>query len=314
MVLKFSLVIALVLVFTVSQTSFVHAQETESSVSFLYDPAIEGVTAFATVVAEAAPKIIAAFILLIIGLIVGKVISRVVEKAASKLLNKIAKHESDGSVISETTSPKDSSKLIATSVRWFVYIFFIISAINALEFEQLSSALTDLWLWIPNLLAFILIIVIGMIIANVIGKWLDQELIKSELGGTKYIKSGVKIVIYAIIIAISLTQLGIGEEVIPILITAFSWSIAIAVGASIAMGLGFALKDVLPAAINSASRQKHILKVGQKVKIGENSGTITASELLYIILSNENNESVVIPTKNIQDKIITIFGSVEAKE
>ena len=314
MVLKFSLVVALLLVFTVSQTSFVHAQETESSVSFLYDPAIEGVTAFATVVAEAAPKIIAAFILLFIGLIVGKVISRVVEKAASKLLNKIAKHESDGSVISETTSPKDSSKLIATSVRWFVYIFFIISAINALEFEQLSSALTNLWLWIPNLLAFILIIVIGMIIANIIGKWLDQELIKSELGGTNYIKSGVKIVIYAIIIAISLTQLGIGEEVIPILITAFSWSIAIAVGASIAMGLGFALKDVLPAAINSASRQKHILKVGQKVKIAENSGTITAVELLYIILSNENNESVVIPTKNIQDKIITIFGSVEAKK
>ncbi len=314
MVLKFSLVVALLLVFTVSQTSFVHAQETESSISFLYDPAIEGVTAFATVVAEAAPKIIAAFILLIIGLIVGKVISRVVEKAASKLLSKVAKHENDGSVISETTSPKDSSKLIATSVRWFVYIFFIISAINALEFEQLSSALTDLWLWIPNLLAFILIIVIGMIIANVIGKWLDQELIKSELGGTNYIKSGVKIVIYAIIVAISLTQLGIGEEVIPILITAFSWSIAIAVGASIAMGLGFALKDILPAAINSASRQKHILKVGQKVKIAENSGTITASELLYIILSNENNESVVIPTKNIQDKIITIFGSVEAKE
>ena len=314
MVLKFSLVVALLLVFTVSQTSFVHAQETESSVSFLYDPAIEGVTAFATVVAEAAPKIIAAFILLIIGLIVGKVISRVVEKAASKLLSKVAKHENDGSVISETTSPKDSSKLIATTVRWFVYIFFIISAINALEFEQLSSALTDLWLWIPNLLAFILIIVIGMIIANVIGKWLDQELIKSELGGTKYIKSGVKIVIYAIIVAISLTQLGIGEEVIPILITAFSWSIAIAVGASIAMGLGFALKDVLPAAINSALRQKHILKVGQKVKIAENSGTITAVELLYIILSNENNESVVIPTKNIQDKIITIFGSVEAKE
>ncbi|MDH3341083.1 MAG: mechanosensitive ion channel [Nitrosopumilus sp.] len=278
------------------------------SVGFLYEPGIEAVTAFATGIAESAPKIIAAIILLIIGLIAGKVIGKVIEKSASKLLQKVTKNNDNDDVVTQTTSSRDSSKLIAASIRWFVYLFFIIAAINALEFEQLSTALTDLWLWVPNLLAFILIVVVGLIIANFIGKWLDQELIKKEFGGSKYVIIGVKTVIYAIIFAVALTQLGIGDTIIPILISAFAWSIAIGVGAAIAIGLGFALKDILPAAINTASKQRSVLKIGQKVRIGDISGTLTAVELLHVIVATENNESVIIPTKELSNSSITVIG------
>ena len=282
-----------------------------NSVEFLYEPGIEALTAFATGVAESAPKIIAAIILLVIGLIAGKVIGKVVEKSASKILQKVNKNNDSDDVVTQTTSSRDSSKLIAASVRWFVYLFFIIAAINALEFEQLSTALTDLWLWVPNLLAFILIIVVGLIIANFIGKWIDQELIKKEFGGSKYVITGVKAVIYAVIFAIALTQLGIGDTIIPILVSAFAWSIAIGVGAAIAIGLGFALKDILPAAINTAAKRRSVLKIGQKVRIGEVSGTITAVELLHIIIATQNNESIIIPTKELDNAQITIIGETQ---
>ncbi len=301
----------LVAFFSISGISEQTAFAQENSFEFLYEPAIEGLTAFVTGIAESAPKIIAAVILLIIGLVAGKVIGRVVEKSASKLLHQLHKNEPETSdnVVTQTTSTRDSSRLIASSVRWFVYLFFVIAAINALEFEQLSTALIDLWIWVPNLLAFILIIVIGLIIVNFIGKWIDQELIKKEFGGSKYVITGVRVIIYAVIFAIALTQLGIGETIIPILVTAFAWSIAIGIGAAIAMGLGFTFKEVFPAAISSAISQRSFLKVGQKVKIGEISGTITAVELLHIIIANENNESVIIPTKELTTSSITILGT-----
>jgi small-conductance mechanosensitive channel len=298
----------LVIFFTIGGSLDQTAFAQESSGDFLYEPAVEALTTFSTGVAESAPKIIAAVILLIIGLVAGKVIGRVIEKSSTKLLKKVHKDDGNDDELAQTTSSKDSSKLIAASVRWFVYLFFIIAAINALEFEQLSLALTDLWLWVPNLLAFILIIILGMIIANFIGKWLDQELIKQEYGGSKYVTTGVKVIIYAVIFAIALTQLGVGETIIPILVSAFSWSIAAGIGAAIAIGLGFTFKDMFPAIINSASKQRSILKVGQKVQVGEDKGTITAVDLLHVILANENNESIVIPTKNISNQTIRIFG------
>ncbi|MDH3617234.1 MAG: thiamine pyrophosphate-binding protein [Nitrosopumilus sp.] len=142
----------------------------------------------------------------------------------------------------------------------------------------------------------------------------NEQLIKQEYGGSKYITTGVKIIIYAVIIAIALTQLGVGETIIPILVAAFSWSIAAGIGAAIAIGLGFTFKDMFPAIINSASKQRSILKVGQKVKIGEDKGTITAVDLLHIILANENNESIIIPTKNLSNQTIRVFGNPVKEE
>lgn len=277
-------------------------------VESLYDPVIEGVTSFTTSIAETAPKIIAAIILLIIGFFVGKIVGRVVAKASIKLLQKANLQNDD--TVSKGTSNRDSSKLIASSVRWFIYLFFIIAAINALEFEQLSTALIDLWLWVPNLLAFILIVVVGLIVASFITKWVDQELLRSTFGGSKYVKVGIQVIIYSVIFAVGLTQLGIGQQIIPILVSAFSWSIAIGIGAAIAFALGFALKDVIPAAISSSSKRKSFLKVGQKIKVDNVSGTLTAVELLHIIIATENNESVIIPTAQLNNSKITILGTI----
>ena len=55
-------------------------------------------------------------------------------------------------------------------------------------------------------------------------------------------------------------------------------------------------------------RDTKILRLGQKVQIGEDKGTITAVDLLHIILANENNESLVIPTKNLSNQTIRVFG------
>ncbi len=310
---RLPLVVALLLVFTVSQTSFVYAQETEP-LEDIYIPVTEALTTFTISIAESIPKIIGAVILLIIGLIAGKIIGAAVGKIAKKIIQKTEeKKGADSTTIVEIPGKLDSARLISSTVRWFIYLFFIVAAVNALEFEQLTVALTDLWLWVPNLLAFVLIIIIGLIIVNFVSKWIDQELIQRDLGGSKYIITGVKVVIYGIIFAVALTQLGIGEDIIPILVSSFSWSISIAIGAAIAIGLGFALKDIIPSLIGFAANQRLGLKKGQKVKIGDITGTITVIEALHIVVTDEKNETIIIPTKEIMNKTIRIISSKSKK-
>ena len=248
--------------------------------------------------------------ILAIGLVAGKVAARVVEKAAKKIMQKAnLQNAAKSHLIEETVGKFDSAHLIASTVKWFVYLFFIVAAINALQLTQLTSALTSLWLWIPNVLAFVLIVIIGSVIANYIIKWVNHELVVHHYGGTRYIGVGVKAVIYSIVFAVGLTQIGIGQSVIPTLVAAFSWSIAVALGAAIAVGLGFTLKDVLPAAIAGASNQRSLFKVGQTVRIGDVTGVITASEVFHIIVTNEKNESIIIPTKELMHKQVTILHS-----
>ena len=296
-----------------SGTGIAYAQSTSIGDQF-YGPETEALKTFATEIAGSAPKIIAAAVLLIIGLAVGKIVSRVVEKASRKILKKASLHNTSESILVEETVGKiDSSRLIAATVKWFVYLFFIVAAINELQLQQLTTALTSLWLWIPNVLAFVMIVIIGSIIANYIIKWINHELITHNYAGSRYIGVGIKIVIYSVIFAVGLTQIGIGQSVIPTLVAAFSWSIAAAVGAAIAIGLGFTLKDVLPTAIAGATQNRSIYKIGQVIRIGDITGTITASEMFHIIVTNERNESVVIPTKELMSKSVVILHSDSKK-
>ena len=273
----------------------------------IYAPTSDALNAFAINVANSIPKVIAAVILLIIGFATGKIVGRVVTKAAKNILQKT--RQQAGTQITEGMPERfDSVRLISATIQWFVYLFFIVAAVNAMQFEQLTTALTNLWLWVPNLLAFVLIIVIGSIVVNFVSKWVEHQLLEHHIGGPKPITTIVKAVIYGIVFAIGFTQLGVGESIIPILVSAFSWSIAVAIGAAIAVGLGFALKDIIPAAIIGATNQRSILKVGQRVRIGDVTGTVTATQMLYVIITNEKNESTVIPTKDLMSKTLVILN------
>lgn len=292
-----------------SGTGIVYAQGQSIATAF-YSPETDVLQTFATSIAISAPKIIAAGILLIIGLVIGKIVFRIVEKAAKKILQKASTStQVISESVEETVGKFDSANLIASTVKWFVYLFFIVAAINELQLQQLTSALTSLWLWIPNLLAFVMIVIIGSIIANYVMKWINHELVVHSYGQSRYIGIGVKIIIYSIVFAVGLTQIGIGQSIIPTLVSAFSWSIAIAIGTAIAIGLGFTLKEILPAAIAGTSQNRSIYKVGQVIKIGDITGTITASEIFYIIVTNDKNESVVIPTKELMTKSVIILHS-----
>lgn len=273
----------------------------------IYSPTRDALTEFAVSVAGSIPKIIAATILLVIGFVAGKIVGRIVTKVTKNILQK-TRQSNDSQILEGLSDKFDSVKLISATIRWFVYLFFIVAAVNAMQFNQLTTALTNLWLWVPNLLAFVLIIVIGSIVVNFVIRWVEHQLVEHHVGSPKFITPIIKAVLYGLVFAIGFTQLGVGESIIPILVSAFSWSIAIAIGAAIAVGLGFALKDVIPAAIIGASNQRSLLKVGQKVRIGEITGTVTASQLLYLIVTNEKNESTVIPTKDLMSKTIVLLN------
>ena len=297
-----------ILAFSLVLIGFNSAFAEENFLEGIYVPTSEALKEFAVSVAASIPKIIAAGILLIIGFIAGKLVGRAATKAASSILQKTSKENQELHVAEGVYGKFNSVKLISATIRWFVYLFFIVAAVNALQFEQLSSALTSLWFWVPNLIAFVLIIVIGSIVVSYVSKWIEHQLLDRQIASPRIIISIIKAVIYGIVFAIGFTQLGVGESIIPILVSAFAWSIAVAIGVSIAVGLGFTLKDILPGSIMGASTQRSILKVGQKVKIGDVTGTVTASHLLHVIVTNDRNESIVIPTKSLMNQSITIFN------
>ena len=306
---QFAIIPIILLIAIVPLTSQVFAQDSteEFNIESILTPTTDALTEFWTALIHWAGKLITVAILLIVGVIAGKITGGIVERASKKILEKTTSgHEEETAF--PGSKPKESAKLIGATVRWFVYLFFILAAVNALEFTALTEGLTSLWLWIPNLIAFVIILVIGFVIANFVGKWLDQELEKQKYENSKILITVSKVIVYLIFFSIAITQLGVGTEIIPILVAAFSWSIAVGIGAALAVGLGFALKDILPGAIISCSRKRSVLKKGQKIKLGDVTGKIVSLESLHLVLEKDNGDKVVIPSKELRDNKVTILS------
>src|SRR6266540_997286 len=152
---------------------------------------------FAQVIA-AIPRVIAAGIILLIGYIIGRGVGWVISKILDKTnFESTIQRTGLGQAVSR--SGWSMTRIIATAVRWFIYIFFITAAVNALQFTQLAQALTSIWLWIPNLVAFIIILVIGSIIADFVGNWAQKELPARGVPGGKAIGMAAKGILYAIV-------------------------------------------------------------------------------------------------------------------
>jgi mechanosensitive ion channel-like protein len=273
-------------------------------------PALTSLNSFFAQVIAAIPRVIAAGIILLIGYIIGRGVGWAIAKILEKTkFEPTMQRTGLGQAV--TRSGWSMSRIISTAVRWFIYIFFITAAVNALQFTQLAQALTNIWLWIPNLVAFIIILVIGSIIAEFIGNWAQKELPARGVPGGKAIGLGAKGILYAIVFVTAITQLQIGAGILNMVIAALVWGLAGAIAIGLGVGMAFGLKDLLPSLIHSSANVESTLKRGQKIRFDGRTGTIKQAGAFHIILENEEGKTVVVPTKLIADKEIIIESGPE---
>ena len=278
----------------------------QAAAQSIIEPITNALNQFVTTIAQAAPKIVAALILLGIGLLVGRVIGWVVKKVAQKMnLDRYWNRTGIGESV--TRAGWNLTRIISVAARWFVYLFFISAAVNVLEFTQLSQAINDVWLWIPNVVAFIIILVIGALIADFVGRWMQRELPTRGVVGGKAIALVATGILYAIVLVVATTQLQIGEAILNSVISALIWGMAAAIAIGVGVGLAYGLREAFPAMIRGTTQIQPTLKQGQRVTIGGvTTGTVQEAGSFSVILKNDQGKTIVIPTKNILDKEIVI--------
>jgi hypothetical protein len=187
--------------------------------------------AFATKITIFLPKLIGAIIIFVVGLIVAKLIKMGVVKLL-KLVRLDSAAEKTGlqSFLQKGNITKTSSEILGSLIYWFIMILVMIASLDALGLPIVSDILNDIFLYIPNVVAAI-IILLGLLSAVVRTAASNAGLTTAEALG--------KTALYAVIFfsaSIALLQLGIGEEIVAsAFIIAFG---AAALALALAFGLG----------------------------------------------------------------------------
>jgi hypothetical protein len=176
------------------------------------------------------PALIGAAIILIIGWFVAGLLARLIERAL-----KAIGFES-GDFIRRSGTRLSTSGVIATLVKYFIFLIFVQAAANVLGIPQLTEIINRIILFIPNVVIAMAIIVVGSLIARFLSGLVRSSVSELGVGSPNLLATLTQYIVIGFSVIAAIDQLGIAATLINTLLIGLIGSIALAVG--LAFGLG----------------------------------------------------------------------------
>ena len=193
--------------------------------------------AFATKITAFLPALIGAIIIFVIGWIVARLVRLgVVKLLALVRFDKATEKGGVNEFLKKGDITKTPSEILGILVYWFIMILVIIASLDALGLPIVSDLLNSIFLFIPNVVAAIIVLILGFLVGNLLAAVVRTA---ASNAGLKAAEGMGKLALYALVIfsvAIALDQLDIGEDIVAAgFIIAFG---AVALALALAFGLG----------------------------------------------------------------------------
>ena len=195
----------------------------------------ESVGSFVTGIGEFLPRILAAILVLIVGWIVAKLLKAAVGRGLRliRFPTLTAKAGIDG-FLSTGGVTRSATDLIGVLVYWLIMLIVLVTAVNALGLPVASSLLNEILLYIPNIIAAVIVVAVGLYAANFVSAMVQTAAANAGIEEAGLVAGLSRYALIVFTFAIALGQLRIGQELVTngflILFGAGALAAALAVG------------------------------------------------------------------------------------
>jgi hypothetical protein len=250
------------------------------------------------------PRIVNAAVLLIAGYIIARIVCAALTKGLRALrFDRIADRAGITRVLHMAGTRLDAARILAEVVFWWILLVFIEMACNALELVQITGYINAILGYLPNVFAAVLIVVIGALIANIVADVVRGAAAEAGLSTAPMLASAVQWAILFFAVLSALTQLNVAQNMIFILFAALVGMLALAGGLAFGLGGVDAARGLL-----SGISSGRMLQPGQRVRIGQHTGTVVRHDLNTTVVDTEMGQ-IAIPNAELAHERITMLGA-----
>jgi hypothetical protein len=183
------------------------------------------------------PKLIGFFVILLVGWILATVLC----KAVTFVLRKIGFDRLSNRIGLTRFEERagihlDAAGLLGKIVYWFIFLIFLVPAVDALGLTSVSGILNSLITFIPNVFVAILILFLGTLAATFVSDIVRGATATTNIGNPNLFASIARWAIIGFAFLIALEQLQVASSLLNVLFTGIVGGLAIAFG--LAFGLG----------------------------------------------------------------------------
>lgn len=247
------------------------------------------------------PNLIGAIIILLIGWGIANLLAGLVDKGLDLVhFDRWMARAGVDQAIARTGIRLDASNVVAQLVKWLVILVTLVVAADALHLPQVTAALMAIIGYIPNVIAALLIVTLGALLASFLGNLVKTTPLAASdlLGQIAY----WAVLIFAALAA--LTQLRIAPELVQILFTAVVGAVALAAALAFGLGLRHEAEDIM-----AAAELRRVVDRGDSISLNAEgrtlSGTIQRIGWLSTQLATDAGV-VMVPNRMFLDRMATL--------
>ena len=191
---------------------------------------------FATAFVLFVPRLVAASIIFAGGFLVSLIVRRAVQRLLVWVRFDRLSLRTGASEMLRTSDMPSAEVLVAKILFWLVWIGFMVSAVDTLQFAPFQGLVHEFFRFVPRFLVALLVLTLGFLVGNFIWRATLLASVNAGLPGARLLSGGLRILVIAIGVVMALEQLGLATAVV---LTAFAITFgAVMLGLAIAFGLG----------------------------------------------------------------------------
>jgi Conserved TM helix len=181
------------------------------------------------------PNLIGFLIILLIGYIIARVVKAVVATLLEKVgLDRALSGSPAGEYVERASPGARPSRLVGAVAFWFIFIYAIAAAVGALKIPALTNFMANVQNYLPNVIAAVLILVVGVALAGAVGTFAQR--VMGDTSAARIVRAIAPSLILAIVVFMVLTQLKIAPAIV--IATYIALIGMLAVSGALAFGLG----------------------------------------------------------------------------
>ncbi len=183
------------------------------------------------------PTLLSVLIILFVGWIVTSIVQRVVTRFLKLArLDTLSEKVGIANVLSKGDINYTLSEIIGVLVYWLLMLVVALAAVNALQLNVAAELLHQVVLYIPNVLAAVFILVIGIFLANVVANAVRTTVATAGVRQARSLGQFAQVIIMLFAIIEALNQLKVDTLIIQLVIKAILGALALGVGLAIGLG------------------------------------------------------------------------------
>ena len=183
------------------------------------------------------PSLIGALLILIVGWIVAKIFRSVSVKLLKLIkFNVVTEKAKVDQFLADGGVKKSAIEIIGSLFYWLIMLIVLLTAFNSLGLSAASDLFNQVFLFIPNIIVAVLVLILGLFVANLISQAVVTYLKNIEIDNAEVMGRLTNYAIIVFVVSLSLTQLNIGKELISnFLLIVFG---ALCLALALAFGIG----------------------------------------------------------------------------